>query len=127
MNNDIRRVIAYIIGKIILKKDSNTIYDHSSSSFKNIEGDVNESQINIFDKDLNRLFTGTGIKNNYSIYDYGSRKITEMKIDNLEFEGYDHESSKYFTGKVEDEEIIIYDFQDSKYHRYTVGIKLPSV
>jgi hypothetical protein len=115
-----RRIVAYVLGRIITHKDSQTVFDFDSSSYSNIEGDVQTEKIDVFDSERKRLLSGDMDNNNVSLFDYLSGKFVEIKINGRSFDGYDYEYSQLFNGEVEDDKISIFDCRDSKRYVYTI-------
>jgi hypothetical protein len=115
-----RRIVAYVIGRIISQKESHTIFDYDSSSYSNIEGDVKTSKIDVFDSEQKRLLSGDMSEDNLSLFDYLSGKFVEIKINGREFDGYDYEYSQLFNGEVSEDKISIFDFHESKRYDYTI-------
>ena len=115
-----RRVIAYIVGKLISGKEIDKLFDRSNSSYVEIAGEVTLSKINVYDTEKNELITGSGDAKGISLYDFATAKFIDLKINEEEFDGFDYESKKIFYGNVKENMISVFDFQDSKHHYYTM-------
>jgi hypothetical protein len=115
-----RRIIAYIVGKLVRGKDIDKLFDQSNSSYIKIAGEVTLTKINVYDMERNELITGSGDTKGISLYDFATAKFIDLKINKEEFDGFDYETKKVFYGNVKDNTISVFDFQDSKHHYYTM-------
>jgi hypothetical protein len=115
-----RRIVAFILGRIISGKDSSSIYDCDTYSYSNIEGDFVSEKIDVFDSERRRFLSGNKANDNISLFDYLSGKFIEIKINGCGFDGYDYEDSELFNGEVLDDKISIFDYHDSKRYDYTI-------
>jgi hypothetical protein len=115
-----RRVVAYIIGKLIGGKEISKIFDRTTSSYNTVTGEVSTLKINVYDKERNEMITGNGDEKGISLYDYTSAKFIDLKIDGNKFDGFDYDSKKVFYGDLKENTISFFDFQDSRHHYYVM-------
>lgn len=115
-----RRIVAFVVGKLITGKEINKLFDQTNSSYSEIVGDVTDTKINVYEAERNELFTGSGDEKGISLYDFTTAKFIDLKIDNDKFDGFDYESKKVFYGEVKDDSVSLFDFQDSKHHYYVM-------
>jgi hypothetical protein len=120
MNLFKRRIVAFVVGKLISGKEINKLFDQSNSKYAEILGEVTLTKINIYENERNELVTGSGDTKGISLYDFTSAKFIDLKIDKEKFDGFDYESKKIFYGEVKDNTISLFDFQDSKHHYYVM-------
>jgi hypothetical protein len=113
-----RRIVAYVIGKIIGGKEISRVFDKSTSSYKEIAGEVSVKSINVYDTEKNEMITGSGDEKGISLYDFATAKFIDLKISGENFDGFDYESKKVFHGEMKENTISFFDFQDSKHHYY---------
>jgi hypothetical protein len=113
-----RRIVAYIVGKLIRGKEISKIFDQTTSSYNQINGEVSNSRINVYDIEKNELITGSGDGKGISLYDFATAKFIDLKIDGGKFDGFDYESKKVFYGEIKENQVSFFDFQDSKHHYY---------
>jgi hypothetical protein len=118
VNLNKRRVVAYIIGKLVVRKEIWKIFDKTNSSYNAIAGEVSPSRINVYDTERNEIITGSGDEKGISLYDFASAKFIEIKIYGETFNGFDFESKKIFYGDIKENTVSFFDFQDSKHHYY---------
>ena len=67
MNKESKATIAYIVGKLISKKNTSSIYDYEQAKHINISGEVNEKNVNIYNYDKGCHYSGSNSGSNYSI------------------------------------------------------------
>jgi hypothetical protein len=120
MNLFKRRIVAFIVGKLISGKEINKLFDRSNSKYAEILGEVTQTNINIYENERNELVTGSGDAKGISLYDFTTAKFIDLKIDKDQFDGFDYESKKVFYGEVKDNTVALFDFQDSKHHYYVM-------
>ncbi len=118
MNIYKRRIVAYVIGKIVGGKEISKIFDKTTSSYNEITGEVSDTRINVYDTEKNEMFTGSADKKGISLYDFATAKFIDLKINGDTFDGFDYESKKVFYGDLKENTISFFDFQDSKHHYY---------
>jgi hypothetical protein len=120
MNNNKRRIVAFIIGKLASGREIYKIFDRSTSSYNEIKGEVSIARINVYDTERNELFTGSGDAKSISIYDLTSAKFIELRLNGLNFDGFDYDSKKIFYGEIKDSTVALFDYQDSKHHYFVM-------
>jgi hypothetical protein len=113
-----RRIVAFVIGKLIRGKEISRVFDKTTSSYNEINGEVSIKSINVFDTEKNEMITGSGDEKGISLYDFATAKFIDLKIDGENFDGFDYESKKVFYGDMKDNTVSFFDFQDSKHHYY---------
>ena len=114
-----RRMMAYIVGRLILEKEANAVYDHAAKAYFNAAGTCRKDKIEVYDYDRKCYWVGVIAPNRLSIYDNGSKKFVELKLKGgKKFEGFDYETGKHFGGEADAKAIALYDFADKKYHHY---------
>ena len=120
MNNDKRRIVAFVIGKLLGGKEIYKIFDRTTSSYIQIVGEVSPTRINVYDIEKNELITGSGDDKGISLYDFASAKFIDLRIVDSKFDGFDYESKKLFYGDYKENTIELFDFQDSKHHYFVM-------
>ena len=120
MNNDKRRIVAYIIGKLVSGKEIYKIFDRTTSSYNQIMGEVSPTRINVYDTEKNELITGSGDDKGISLYDFTSAKFIDLRMEGSKFDGFDYESKKLFYGDYKENTVALFDFQDSKHHYFII-------
>lgn len=118
MNIYKRRIVAFVIGKLIRGKEISRVFDKTTSSYNEINGEVSIKSINVFDTEKNEMITGSGDEKGISLYDFATAKFIDLKINDENFDGFDYESRKVFYGEMKDNTVTFFDFQDSKHHYY---------
>lgn len=113
-----RRIVAYVIGKLISGREFYKIFDQSESTYNEIMGEVNPTTINVYDTTRNELITGSGDTQGISLFDFASSKFIDLKIEGEKFDGFDYEFQKAFYGEMKENTVSFFDFQDSKHHYY---------
>jgi hypothetical protein len=115
-----RRIVAYIVGKLVGGKEIYRVFDKNTFSFNKIAGEVSVSKINVYDTERNELMTGNGDDKGISLYDYTTAKIIDLKIEAENFQGFDYESKKLFFGDMRENTVSFFDFQTSKHYYYVM-------
>ncbi len=118
MNIYKRRIVAYVIGKLIGGKEISRVFDKTTSSYNEIAGEVSTKSINVYDTEKNEMITGSGDEKGVTLYDFATAKFIDLKIYGENFEGFDYESKKVFYGDMKENTVSFFDFQDSKHHYY---------
>lgn len=118
MNIHKRRIVAFVIGKLIGGKEISKVFDKTTSSYNEITGEVSITRINVYDTEKNEIVTGSGDEKGISLYDFATAKFIDLKIYGETFDGFDYESKKVFYGDMKENTVSFFDFQDSKHHYY---------
>jgi len=118
MKDTARRSIAYIVGSLISGQSASAIYDFTSSKYTNFSGNISNTDISVFDYDLNCYVCGFGINGSFSLYHYGNGNHISMEMDASSFQGYDYDSGAHFSGSVTGNTITIYDYGTAKNYTY---------
>ena len=118
MNIDKRRIVAYIIGKLVSGKEIYKIFDRTNSSYNQITGEVSPTRINVYDTEKSEMITGSGDDKGISLYDFTSAKFIDLRIEGTKFDGFDYESKKLFYGEYNENTVALFDFQDSRHHYF---------
>jgi len=113
-----RRIVAFVIGKLISGREISRVFDKTTSSYNEINGEVSIKSINVFDTEKNEMITGSGDEKGISLYDFATAKFIDLKINGENFDGFDYESKRVFYGDMKDNTVSFFDFQDSKHHYY---------
>jgi len=113
-----RRIVAFVIGKLIGGKEISKVFDKTTSSYNEITGEVSITRINVYDTEKNEIVTGSGDEKGISLYDFATAKFIDLKIYGETFDGFDYESKKVFYGDMKENTVSFFDFQDSKHHYY---------
>lgn len=120
MNPYKRKIIAFIIGKLISGREISKVFDQTESTYNEITGDVTPTKINVITPEKNELITGSGDSKGISLFDFGSSKFIDLKIEGERFDGFDYDSKKAFYGELKEDTVSVFDFQDSKHHYFTL-------
>jgi hypothetical protein len=120
VNNYKRRIVAYVIGKLVKGEEISRVFDKTTSSYNQILGEVSNTRINVYDAEKNEMITGSGDGKGISLYDFATAKFIDLKIYGDNFDGFDYESKKVFYGDMKENTVSFFDFQDSKHHYYVM-------
>ncbi len=120
MKDNIRRIVAFIAGKLIAGSEVWSIHDCEQARACRFPGTVSPEKILVYDPEAHCRISGYGEKGCYSIYHHGHRHHIELKIEGEAFEGVDYGSGSHFSGRVEGNLVIVFDGQDRKYHYFSM-------
>jgi len=120
MNDESRRVIAFISAALINKDDYDSLFDHTNSRSYNFSIELSENGFIAHDFDLDCDVEGKLNNNVYKIYHYGFRNFIDLSIDGFEFKGCDNKSKHKFSGKVVNQTIQFNDEETAKGYLYNV-------
>lgn len=120
MNDETKRIIAFISAALINKENYDTLYDHTSSKSYKFSIEISENSFVAHDFDLDCDIEGKLKNNVYKIYHYGFRNFIDLSIDGFEFSGSDSKSKHKFSGKVMNQTIQFFDEENSSRFLYNV-------
>ncbi len=120
MNQEKRRMMAYVIGRLVLKKQATAVYDHAAKAWFQAAGDCALGKIAVFDHQRQCYLIGVTREGRTAVFDHGTQQYIEIKLKGNKFEGFDFESKFHFGGIVEKERIALYDFEKKKYYQYAL-------
>lgn len=120
MHPNTRACTAYVAIRLISGSRGSAVYDYSQSKYISIDGDIDQSQINIYDYGRGCYFGGNGSPVKFDLYDYGGGHYIELKINGSHFEGYDYGAHCYFSGDVNGNAASFYDYGASKYFNFSL-------
>jgi hypothetical protein len=121
MNEETRRAIAYVAGRIQTGKKSSSVYDYSAGKYSNFSGDISETRVAVFDFDAGAHISGTGRSGQYSLFHYGASGHISLKIESGgRFSGFDYSSSSHFSGTVSGQNVTLYDYGSGNYFNYSI-------
>ena len=111
-----RRAVAYIVVRLVEKKDSDFVYDHDAGKRFSFGGKVSSTAVDVYDYER-RCPIGGSLD---SLYHYGNRKPFRLAIRGSEFSGYDDDTGKAYSGSVDHGLVNIYDSEVKKDFDYSV-------
>lgn len=115
-----RAALALAALKLETNNSVTRIFDYSQSNFSNISGDVNKSEINLYDYDRGVYFDGKIEGDEFSLYDYGHGEFISLKkISRGKYEGYHYGSSSYYEIELSGGNVSFYDFGTGKYYEFS--------
>jgi hypothetical protein len=118
MNESTRRAIAYVAARLETGRPASSVYDYDAGKHFNIDGDVKDQRVNIYDYDRSCYLEGTLP----SLFHFGNRAHIDFKMKSAtKFEGYDYASKKHFECESKRGEVSLYDYDDGKFHSYSAS------
>jgi hypothetical protein len=111
-----RRAVAYIVGRLVAEKDSDSVYDHDADELFSFAGKVSSTAIDVYDYERRCAVVGSP----NSLYHSGNRKAVRLEIRGNEFSGYDDDTGKPYSGGVKNGLVSIYDSEVSRHFHYSV-------
>ncbi|MCO6473767.1 MAG: hypothetical protein J5I57_08560 [Melioribacteraceae bacterium] len=120
MNDETRRVLAFISAALINKEDYDSLFDHTNSKSFNYSIEFSGNNFVAHDFDLDCDVEGELHNNVYKIYHYGLRNFIDLSINGFEFSGCDNKSKHKFSGKVVNQNVQFFDEENSSRFLYNV-------
>jgi hypothetical protein len=111
-----RRAVAYIVARLVEKKDSDSVYDYERDKTFSFGGKVSSTTVDVYDYER-RCPVGGSLN---SLYHYGNKKHVSLEIVDNTFSGYDYDTDTRYSGRVGDGLVSIYDFEVKKHFNYSV-------
>lgn len=116
MTDITRRAVSYIAGRIVSNVISSSIYDFQKSKHYFFSGQVENSQVSIYDHEEQCHISG----NLPSIYHFGNGNYITINTLGATFKGFDFDTSSHFSGTVTGRNVSIYDSQLGQYFNYSI-------
>jgi hypothetical protein len=111
-----RRAVAYIVGRLVSEKDSDSVYDHEADELFSFGGKISSTAVDVYDYER-RCAVGGSL---HALYHAGNRKQVRLEIMGHEFSGYDDDTGKPYSGIVKSGLVTIYDPEVKKHFHYSV-------
>jgi hypothetical protein len=111
-----RRAVAYIVGRLVAEKDSDSVYDHEAGELFSFGGKISGTAIDVYDYER-RCAVGGSLQ---SLYHSGNRKQIRLEIRGYEFSGHDDDTGKAYSGIVKSGLVTIYDPEVKRHFHYSV-------
>jgi hypothetical protein len=115
-----RAALALAVFKLESNNSKDDIYDHKTSKYLSISGDVNQNEINLYDYDRGVHFDGKLEGDEFSLYDYGHGEFISLKKTSLgKYEGYHYGSSNFYEIDVQGNSVSFYDYGTGQYYNFS--------
>ena len=119
MTSQKRRIVAYLAGRIISGKNPSGIFDRASSSWTSVSVVTAPNHLSVYDHDRACMISVVGPPKDLYVYDAGSGRHIQLKINGCNFSGYDFETQAFFSGNVTGTSVFFCDFQHSDFFKYS--------
>ncbi len=119
MKDYTRRVVAYIVGRLITGKEIFAIFDYSASKKFGFEGKVTLSTVSVYDPEQKCAISGSE-KGGLYILHRDDEKYLDLTVKEDKFQGYDYESHKPFSGTMRGNLVSISDPEYSRFFDYSL-------
>lgn len=112
-----RRVVAYIVGRLVTDMQSATVYDYSAKTHFPYSGEVSASRIAVYDCmvrcNINggESSAGKSPLREFFLYHYGNAKHLSVEITGGRFQGFDYDSGRHYSGSVNGNLITLFDYE----------------
>ena len=116
-----RRVIAYIVGRLLSSRAATSVYDYATSRHHSIEGEVSDRRVNIFDHERKRLVSGNGNGQSIALFEIGGSQFIHLEFELLEFRGFDYSTAAAFSGEVNGDNVSFYDFLAGQQYHFRIA------
>ncbi|HZO99508.1 MAG TPA: hypothetical protein VFD30_04370 [Terriglobia bacterium] len=114
-----RRIVAYLAGRIISARKPSGVYDQTSGTWTEVGAMDAPNHLSLYDYARACIISVVGSPDNLYLYDCGSGRHIQLKINGSRFSGYDFETQTFFNGSVSGNSIFFCDFQHSDYFKYS--------
>jgi len=120
MNDQTRRAVAYIAGRIVSGKPAPSVYDHTTSRTYNFRGEFAATKITLRDLDSGSDIKGAGGSGMFTITQAGNGKPVSLKLNGSTFEGFDYETAKRYRGVITGTSVAVQDDQHGREFQYSI-------
>jgi hypothetical protein len=111
-----RRAVAYIVGRLVEQKDSDSVYDHDAGELFSFGGKVSSTTVDVYDYERRCAVVGSL----HLLYHSGNKKEVRLEIRGSEFSGHDDDTGKPYSGSVKNGLVSIYESEGRKHFHYSV-------
>jgi hypothetical protein len=116
MNDQTRRVIAYVAGRRATGYSSASVYDYGTGTFTNLSGTVSGQTVSVYDYDRGCHVSGS----TDSLYDYGNGAHLTLRNSGESFSGYDYATGNHFSGSVSGRSVWLFDYQTGSHYSFSI-------
>jgi hypothetical protein len=120
MEAHVRRAVAYIAGRLIIREDAEAIHEPATGRSYSMRGTAKDSYVKVYDHSCGCHISGNFYGLTYSLYHDGTSAHIELKITDNRFSGYEFASASQFNGNVSDRSITLYDFKDGNFYHFSI-------
>jgi hypothetical protein len=118
MKPNVRRVIAYIAARLILRENLESIYDYTTSQHYRIAGIVDDASLAVYDYSCSCDITGKSNGSRYSLFHFGESTHITLSVFGHKFKGFDFGSGCEFDGVISGRSVTVSDSRDGTTYRY---------
>jgi hypothetical protein len=101
MKPEVRAIVAYVAGELIVRKGFTSIYDYSNGQSHRYEAHFGEYDVDVTDMGSKAQLAGGAFGKHYSLYHYGDQSRIELNIAGKSFDG-EHSRGARFKGFLKD-------------------------
>jgi hypothetical protein len=120
MNDQTRRAVAYIAGRIVSGSAAASLYDHATGRSYAFRGEFAATEITLRDLDSGSAFKGAGGSGMFTITQSGNGRPVSLRFNGSAFEGFDYETAKRYRGAVSGKSVAVQDEQHAREFQYSI-------
>jgi hypothetical protein len=120
MTDHMRRVVAFVAGRLVVGKAGNGVYDQSAGKQFTFSGEFNTTKLALRDHDQACDFTGMGGSGLFTLMHPVNGKPISLKVNGNSFEGFDYGCSKKYRGNVNGNHVSVHDDQVGQQFSFTL-------
>jgi len=118
MDADTRAVLAHVIAKYIMQKQTSALFDQGRNTDIRFVGSVEPGAIDVRSVGKGPQLTSRSTGNELLLFQATDDYHIDVTIEEEEFEGFDEKSECHFEGRFEEPVLWFFDYEDAKHHRY---------
>lgn len=121
MDPDLRAVIAYVAGTLILDRPTtSSIRDHARDAQIEMSADIRDAYIAFYDYARSCPVSGSRHRGDVELFDYGLNQGIRFSIEGPTFQGT-ADGASTFSGEVTGDLVVIFDGEARAGFRYTLA------
>lgn len=120
MKVHMRRVVAFVVGRVVSGKQSNGVFDQAAGKQFNFTGEFAATRLTLRDHNEGCEFKGLGGSGLFTLSHPNNGKPITLKVNGNNFEGFDYDSAKRYRGSVEGNRVSLHDDQVGQQFEFTL-------
>ena len=116
MEDDLRRAVAYIAGRILTGAPASAVYDHAAARHFHFSGEVAPERVSVYDHGRGCQISGAPP----SLFDHGTSRFLKLEVKAGVVAGYDYASGTFYEATVTGAGVSVYDPDAGGHFGYSI-------